>query len=268
MERSVDVVRRNNIMVRGEGARSIVFAHGYGCDLSAWRDSAPSFETDWRVVLFDHVGSGGSDLSAYDKVKYDSLHGYAADTIEVMEAAAPGGAVFVGHSVAAMIGMLAAIRRPELFHALVMVCPSPCYINDKDYVGGFSREDIDGLLEVLASNFLGWSRATAPLIMGNLERPALGEALTSSFCGTDPDIARQFARVTFLSDHREDLPKLSTRTLILQTQKDMIAPVEVGRYMQAAIPASELVIMEATGHCPHMSAPEETVDAIRRFLPR
>lgn len=262
------VLRRNNVKVSGDGSRAIVLAHGFGCDYNAWSAMVPDFERDHRVVLFDHVGAGGSDLSAYESAKYASFHGYVDDALEIIEALGLRDVVFVGHSAAATIGMLAAIKAPDRFHALVMVSPSPCFIDDGDYKGGFSREDIEGLIEVLDSNFLGWSRAMAPAIMGAPDRPELGETLTGSFCRTDPDIAREFARVVFLADHRADVPKCRTRSLVLQTQADMIAPVEVGHYMNRHLPDSELVLMEASGHCPHMSAPEETGRAIRGFLAR
>ena len=264
----MDVLRRNNVMVSGDGVRPIVFAHGFGCDYHAWSAMAPGFERDHRVVLFDHVGAGGSELSAYESGKYATFDGYVDDALEVIEALDLYDAVFVGHSAAATIGMLAASKAPGRFGAVVMVSPSPCFIDDGDYKGGFSREDIEGLVEVLDSNFLGWSRATAPAIMGTPDRPELGETLTGSFCRTDPDIAREFARVVFLSDHRADVPRCRTRCLVLQTQADMIAPTEVGHYMHRHLPDSELVLMEATGHCPHMSAPEETTGAIRSFLAR
>ena len=264
----MDVLRRNNVKVSGAGSRPIVFAHGFGCDYNAWSAMAPDFESDHRVVLFDHVGAGGSDLSAYESAKYATFDGYVDDAIEVMDALSLRDVIFVGHSAAATIGMLAAIRAPELFHSLVMVSPSPSFIDDGDYKGGFAREDIDGLIEVLDSNFLGWSRSMAPAIMGNPDRPDLGETLTGSFCRTDPDIAREFARVVFLADHRADVPRCRTRSLVLQTQADMIAPVEVGHCLHRTLPDSECVLMEATGHCPHMSAPEETMRAIRGFLAR
>jgi sigma-B regulation protein RsbQ len=257
---------RNNVLISGHGETTIVFSHGFGCDLTAWAEVSPAFNADARVILFDHVGSGHSDLSAYDAAKYASLDGYAQDVVELASDLALKDAVFVGHSVAAMIGMLAAIKAPGLFGRMVMVCPSPRYIDDDDYIGGFSRGDIDDLLQVLDSNFLGWSRATAPAIMGNAERPELSEALSDSFCRTDPDIAKAFARVTFLSDLRASVPLLDLPTLILQTRVDMVAPLQVGEYLRATLPHADLVLMEATGHCPHMSAPEETIAAIKRFL--
>ncbi len=262
----MDPLVRNNVQVAGRGEPAVIFAHGFGCDLHAWAKVAPAFEDRARVVLFDHVGAGASDRSAYDFTKYGTLHGYAEDVAEIAEALDLKQAIFVGHSVSGMIGMLAAQRVPGRIGAMIMLCPSPCYVDDGAYVGGFSRGDIDDLLEVLDSNFLAWSRSAAPAVMGNADRPELAEGLADSFCRTDPTIAKAFARVTFLSDHRADLPDLQTPTLILQTRQDMIAPMEVGAYMQASLPNSRLVIMEATGHYPHMSAPEETIEAISRYL--
>jgi sigma-B regulation protein RsbQ len=244
----------------------MVFAHGFGCDQNMWRFVAPAFEDDYRVVLFDHVGAGKSDPSAFSRSRYSTLSRYASDVLEICAELGLEGAVFVGHSVSAMIGVLAAIREPSRFSALILVGPSPCYLNDGDYRGGFEREDIDGLLESLESNYLGWSNAMAPVIMGNPDRPQLAEELTNSFCRTDPEKARVFARATFLSDNRADLPKLKTRSLILQCSQDRIAPEAVGRYLHAVLPESELVVLEATGHCPNLSAPEETIASMRAFL--
>jgi sigma-B regulation protein RsbQ len=263
----VSVIARNRVRVSGvDDGRPMVFAHGFGCDQEMWRLVAPDFAVDHRVVLFDHVGSGRSDLSAYDPAKYGSLDGYAADVVEICRELELDDVVFVGHSVSAMMGVLAAARAPELFGALVMVGPNPRYIDDGDYAGGFSREDIAALLESLDSNHLGWSAAMAPVIMGNPERPELTVELTNSFCRTDPDIARQFARVTFLSDNRADLPGVRVPTLVLQCTDDDIAPEVVGRYVHARVPGSVFTQLSATGHCPHLSAPEETTAAIRAFL--
>jgi sigma-B regulation protein RsbQ len=246
--------------------RPMVFAHGFGCDQEMWRLVVPSFAADHRVVLFDHVGSGRSDLSAYDPVKYGSLDGYAADVVEICRELALDDVVFVGHSVSAMIGVLAAARAPDVMGALVMVGPNPLYVDDGGYTGGFSREDIAALLDSLDSNHLGWSAAMAPVIMGNPDRPELTAELTNSFCRTDPDITRQFARVTFLSDNRADLPGVRVPTLVLQCTADAIAPEVVGRYVHAQVPGSVFTLLAATGHCPHLSAPEETAAAIRAFL--
>jgi sigma-B regulation protein RsbQ len=262
-----DVLTRNCVRVSGaDGGRPIVFVHGFGCDQEMWRFVVPDFEVDHRVVLFDHVGSGRSDLSAYDPRKYGSLAGYAADLVEICRELELTDVVLVGHSVSAMIGVLAEARAPELFGALVMVGPNPRYVDDDGYTGGFTRADVAALLESLDSNHLGWATALAPVIMGNPDRPELTEELTNSFCRTDPDIARQFARVTFLSDNRADLPGVRVPTLVLQCSQDVIAPEVVGRFVHEQVPGSVLTLLAATGHCPHLSAPEETTAAIRAFF--
>ena len=257
---------RHNAKVTGSGERAMVFAHGFGCDQNMWRFVAPAFERDFRVVLFDHVGAGGSDPSAYDPAKYSALGGYAGDVVELCRELGVRGGVFVGHSVSAMVGVLAAKRAPELFGDLVLVGPSPRYVDDGDYVGGFSEAQVHELLDLLDSNHMGWSRAMAPAIMGNADRPELAEELANSFCRTDPEIARRFARTTFLSDNRADLADVPARCLVLQCSEDVIAPREVGEYVHRRLPNSTLVVMAATGHCPNLSAPEETVAAIRAFL--
>jgi sigma-B regulation protein RsbQ len=254
------------VKVSGRGERAMMFAHGFGCDQNMWRFVAPHFEDRFRVVLFDHVGAGGSDLTAYDPEKYGDLQGYAQDVVEIARALDIAGGVFVGHSVSAMVGVLAAKAAPELFRDLVLVGPSPRYINEDGYVGGFDEAQIHELLDFLDSNHMGWSQAMAPVIMGNADRPELGEELTNSFCRTDPDIARRFARATFLSDNRADLEGVTTRALILQCSEDVIAPREVGEYVHRMLPNSELVILQATGHCPNLSAPDETVQAIAAFV--
>ncbi len=259
-------LRRNNVRVLGTGSQAMIFAHGYGCDQNMWRFIVPAFENDYQIVLFDHVGAGQSDLSAYNRNKYSSLRGYASDVLEICQELSLKDAIFVGHSVSAMIGVLAAIEEPSRFAKLILIGPSPCYVNDGEYVGGFSRGDIEGLLETLDSNYLGWSSSMAPAIMGNPDRPELGEELTNSFCRTDPEIAKHFARVTFLSDNRTDLPKLRTPSLILQCSQDLIAPEAVGHYLNRALAGSTLQVMKATGHCPHLSAPEETLSAMRAYL--
>jgi sigma-B regulation protein RsbQ len=263
----VDVVTRLNATMAGpETAPPMVFAHGFGCDQHMWRYVAPEFAHDHRVILFDHAGAGGADPSAYSPERHGTLDGYVDDVLDLCGELDLRDVVFVGHSVSAMIGVVAAAREPERFDALVLVGPSPRYIDDEGYVGGFSSEDIEELLGSLDSNYLGWSSAMAPVIIGNPDRPELGEELTNSFCRMDPEIARRFARVTFMSDNRADLPRVRARTLVLQCSEDVIAPRPVGDYVHAAIPGSELVVLSATGHCPNLSAPEETVAAIRRFL--
>ncbi|MFI1759411.1 alpha/beta fold hydrolase [Streptomyces sp. NPDC020571] len=265
----MDIERRNNVTVTGNPrGRAVVLAHGFGCDQNMWRLTVPALAEDYRVVLFDYVGAGRSDLSAFSENRYASLDGYARDVVEVCEALDLRDAVFVGHSVSAMIGVLATGMAPERIGALVMVAPSPRYIDDAGYRGGFSTEDIDELLESLESNYLGWSAAMAPVIMGNADRPELGEELTNSFCATDPDMARVFARTTFLSDSRDDLKAVTVPTLILECTQDVIAPREVGAFVHQTIAGSKLVTLDATGHCPHLSAPEATNGAITDFLAR
>lgn len=264
---SAGVLRRNNVSLSGDAtARPMVFAHGFGCSQEMWSIVAPHFEEDHRVVLFDAVGAGASDLSAYDPAKYDSLHGYADDLLEILETLDLHDVVFVGHSVAAMVGALAAARDASRFGALVLVGPSPRYVKDDGYPGPFERADIDGLLDALDANYLGWSETMAPVLMGNLDRPELSERLTASFCSVDPDVARHFARVTFLSDNRRDLEGVRTPTLVLQCSEDAIAPTPVGRYVHEHIPGSRFVQLAATGHCPNLSAPDELVEQIRSFL--
>lgn len=257
---------RHNIQVLGDGPATMLFAHGFGCDQNMWRFLAQEYATRYQVVLFDLVGSGASDLAAYDPIKYANLDGYASDVVEILREFGRGPALFVGHSVSAMIGMLANLQAPELFGAQLMIGPSPCYINDGDYVGGFTRSDIESLLETLESNYLGWSSTMAPAIMGAPDQPHLQDELTNSFCRTDPEIARQFARATFLSDHRAQLPQLTTPTLIVQCHDDMIAPRSVGEYMHRQLPRSTLAVIENVGHCPHLSSPSACSNAIDAFL--
>jgi sigma-B regulation protein RsbQ len=258
---------RNDVRVSGVlDGRPMVFAHGYGCDQNMWRFVTPDFEVDHRVVTFDHVGFGQSDLSAYDREKYNSLRGYAADVVEILREHRLSDVVFVGHSVSAMIGVLAYRQAPELFGALVMVGPSARYVDDGEYVGGFSRQAISELLDALDANHLGWSATMAPVIMGNPDRPELADELTASFCRTAPDVARQFARVAFLSDNRTDLPHVAVPTVVLQCSEDVIAPEPAGRYVHEHIAGSVFTQLAATGHCPNLSAPRETIAAIQGFL--
>jgi len=259
-------LKRNNVKVLGRGPRTMVLAHGYGCDQNMWRHIVPAFENDFRIVLFDHVGHGKSDASAFDRTRYGTLDGYADDVLAICEALAIREAVFIGHSVSSMIGILAAHKEPSRFASLVLIGPSPRYVNDGDYVGGFTREDIDGLLDFLDSNHLGWASTMAPVIMGNPDRPELSEELENSFCRTHPEIAKHFARVTFLADNRADLSEVRTACLIIQCASDTIAPPAVGEFVHARIPGSVLAVLPAAGHCPHLSAPQSTITAIRSFL--
>jgi sigma-B regulation protein RsbQ len=262
----LSIIHRHNVKEAGDGETVMVFAHGFGCDQNMWSSVAPAFEDRYRTILFDHIGAGGSDLSAYDPARYASLDGYADDVVDLCRALDVRGGVFVGHSVSAMVGILASKRAPELFESLVLVCPSPRYIDDADYVGGFSQAQVEELLDFLDSNHMGWSQAMAPAIMGNPDRPELGEELTNSFCRTDPDIAKRFARTTFLADNRADLQGVAARCLVIQCSEDVIAPQEVGEYVHRNLANSELVLLDATGHCPNLSAPEATIAAMKAFL--
>jgi sigma-B regulation protein RsbQ len=262
----MDVRNRNNVIVKGKGSQVIMFAHGFGCDQNMWRYVAPAFEENYKIVLFDHVGAGASDLSAFIPDKYDKLEGYADDIIEIATALQLRNIIFIGHSVSALMGIIASQKSPELFKSLVLVGPSPSYINDGNYIGGFTQLQIEELLESLDNNHLGWSIAMAPVIMGNPDRKELSQELANSFCRTDPAIAKHFARTTFLTDNRELLSAVNIPSLILQCSDDVIAPQAVGEYMHQQISGSQLVLMQATGHCPNLSAPEETIDAIMKFL--
>jgi sigma-B regulation protein RsbQ len=261
-----NVLARNNVKVFGRGSQPMLFAHGFGCDQNMWRYLTPAFEDDYRIVLFDYVGSGQSDLGAYDPERYSRLDGYAQDVLDVVEALDLKDIVFVGHSVSSMIGALAAIREPDRFSRLIMVGPSPRYINDVGYVGGFERADIEGLLDMMEKNYLGWASYLGPAIMQNADRPELGKELEASFCSTDPNIARRFAEATFFADNRADLPQVKTPSLIMQCAEDIVAPREVGEYLRRNLPASTMRLMRATGHCPHMSHPQETIEIMKEYL--
>jgi len=264
---NMDVLARNNVKVTGRGTTPMLFAHGFGCDQNMWRFIAPAFEDDYRVVVFDYVGSGRSHLAAYDPERYAALDGYATDVLDVCHALDLHDVVFVGHSVSAMVGVLAANREPERFAHLIMIGPSPRYLNEApDYVGGFERSDIEGLLETMDKNYIGWANHLGPAIMANADRPELGEELTASFCSTDPVIARRFAEATFFADNRADLPAVRVPALIMQCAEDIIAPPEVGAFVHRELGASTFRQMRATGHCPQMSAPEETIALMREYL--
>ncbi|XVJ71238.1 MAG: alpha/beta hydrolase [Rhizobacter sp.] len=259
--------RRHHVTELGSGLHTLVFAHGFGCDQSMWRDVVPAYQDRFKVVLFDFIGSSHSDTSAYDPQRYATLNGYAQDVLDICEALDLNQTVFVGHSASAMIGALASVSQPERFAHLVMVAPSPRYINDPpDYVGGFNRADIEGMLDMMEHHFVGWADATAPVIMKNDDRPQLKQTLGASFCAMDPAIALRWARAIFLADNRKDLPQIKTPSLIVQCTDDAIAPLSVGQYMHAQLPRSLLRVMKATGHCPHMSEPEEFIGVLDRYL--
>lgn len=260
------LMTRNNIHIHGQGRRPMVFAHGLGCDQTMWRMIARAFETDHKIVLFDHVGSGGSDRAAYDRSRYQSLQGYAEDLLELYAALDLRDSIFVGHSVSGMIGLLAANRAPERFSRLIMLGPSPRYLDDGGYVGGFGRGDIENLLKIMSMDYVAWSKQMAVAAMARPDRPELVNELTSSFANADPHIMRHFAEVTFLSDTRAELPHCQTPTLIMQCQNDIVVPLAVGEYLQHTLPNSRQVLMRATGHYPHLSAPDETIQVIRDYL--
>lgn len=262
----MDVLKRNNVRIFGEGDEVMMFAHGFGCDQNVWRHLTNAFKERFTLVVFDFVGAGQSDLSAYSAERYSTLDGYASDVLEIIEALNLRKVIFVGHSVSSMIGVRAAIHNPEYFSKLIFVAPSPYYINDGDYVGGLDKADLEALFVMMESNYLGWSSTMAPLIMGNPETPELGDDLTASFCATDPEIARQFARVTFFSDSRADLQKLTVPSITLQCKEDMLAPLHIGDYIHKHTPNNTLIILDATGHCPHLSAPAETIEAISCYI--
>jgi sigma-B regulation protein RsbQ len=257
---------RNNVRFSGRGTKVMLFAHGFGCDQSMWRFVAPAFEEDYRVVLFDYVGCGKSDWSAWNEDRYSSLRGYARDVLDIVEAFDLRDVVFVGHSVSAMIGMLASLEAPQRFSRLIQIGPSACYVNSGDYVGGFERKDIEGLLDLMEKNYVGWAAFLAPVVMKNTDREELAAELQSSFCATDPRVTRHFARVTFLSDNRDDITKVTVPSLILQCSEDAIAPECVGEYLHHALPGSSFRKMSATGHCPHMSHPAETIALMKEYL--
>jgi sigma-B regulation protein RsbQ len=262
-----EIRTRFHVRESGSGTQPMVFAHGFGCDQNMWRYITPAFEDEFRVVLFDYIGAGRSDLSAYDPERYATLDGYADDLLRICHALDLTRVILVAHSVSAMIGVLAANREPERFERLILVGPSPRYVNDPpDYVGGFDRADIEGLLDMMDRNFIGWANFLAPTVMANPERPELATELTESFCSTDPVIARRFAEATFFADNRADLPQVRVPALVLQCSEDLIAPAAVGEYVHRHMPGSTLRHLRATGHCPHMSHPEETVEAIREYL--
>jgi sigma-B regulation protein RsbQ len=262
----INILKRNNVHTSGHSEKVMLFAHGFGCDQSVWKDIIPAFENEYKIVVFDYVGAGKSDIAAYDKIRYSKLEGYAQDILDICHALDLKNIIFVGHSVSSMIGALAAIKEPGIFAKLIFVGPSPRYLNDNGYKGGYEKEDLDLLFKLMDEDYISWGNATAPAIMGNKGRPELGEELAVSFCTLDPEIAKQFARVTFLSDNRADLPLIPVESLTLQCREDILAPLEVGYFVNKNTSGNTLVILNATGHCPHVSAPGETIKAIKSYL--
>lgn len=262
-----DILARNNVKVRGQGQQTLLFAHGFGTDQSAWRQVAPAFESRYRIVLFDYVGSGNSDHGAYCAERYGTLSGYVQDVLDICDALDLRDVIWVGHSISSMIGVLASIREPQRFARLILVGPSPRYLNDPpDYEGGFERADIDELLDLMDRNYLAWASFLAPMVMQNPHQPELAQALEESFRRSDPAIARQFAKVIFLGDNRADLPRVTVPSLLLQCSDDATVPLCVGEYLHRHLPQSTLRVMGATGHCPHLSQPDETIRLIEEYL--
>lgn len=261
-----NILQRNNVTVSGKGEQVIMFAHGFGCSQNAWRRITSAFADDYKLILFDYVGAGKSDVSAYNKERYNSLEGYAEDILEISHELNIKDAVFVGHSVSAMIGALAAIKDPAVFKKLIFIAPSPYYINEPGYTGGFEKEDIEGLLELMEEDYVGWAKLLSPKLIGDANRTDLENEMEDNFCSTDNEIVKQFARTTFLSDNRKDLHNIPVESVTLQCSDDIIAPLEVGEYIKANTPNNKMILLKATGHCPHMSAPEETIAAIKSVL--
>jgi sigma-B regulation protein RsbQ len=261
-----NILKRNNVTITGKGDRVMLFAHGFGCSQDAWKRITPAFADDYKLILFDYVGAGKSDVKTYDKTKYSSLDGYAKDILEICEELKVNDAIFVGHSVSCMIGALASIKEPSFFSKLVFIAPSPSYLNEKGYVGGFEKEEIESIFELMDEDYIGWAKLMSPQIMGTPDKPELAEEMENNFCSTDHYIVKDFARVTFLSDNRKDLPNIPVESLTLQCTDDIIAPLEVGHYIHDNTPNNIMVILNATGHCPHMSAPDETIESMKAFL--
>lgn len=263
----MNVVERNNVRIIGEGEQTIICAHGFGCEQSMWQYIAPSFTEKYKLVLFDYVGAGLSDLSAYSTDKYATLDGYKQDVLDLVDGLQLENSIFIGHSISSMIGMLAAIERPEIFEKIIMIGPSPCYLNKSDgFQGGFEESDVWELLELMEINFSGWASYMAPTTMGDDATQELKDGLRDVFVSTNPKIAREFAEVTFFSDYRSRLSELTVPTLIVQCSEDSIVPLHVGEYLHENLGNSELKVMQAKGHYPHISHPVETVELITNFL--
>lgn len=268
LENHLNILNRNNVHVQDNNGPVLLYAHGFGCNQTMWNQVTPYFESTHRQVLFDYVGSGKSDLASFDAKRYSSLQGYAQDVLDVCDALGlSNGVTFVGHSVSCSVGLLASIARPELFDRLVLLGPSPCFLNHPpDYLGGFEREDLEGLLSLMDQNYIGWANYLAPVVSGETEAGALTGELSDSFCSTDPTVARVFAQTTFFSDNRADLPLVSRPCLILQHREDALAPLGVGEYMHAHLQGSTLKVLDVAGHCGHMSQPFLVAEAMRNYF--
>lgn len=267
MQTVQSVVVRNNVKIYGSGSTVIMLAHGFGCDQTMWRHLLPYLDDKYTVILFDYIGCGASDYTAYDKVRYSSLTGYAQDVLDICEALKLTKVNFIGHSVSSMIGMHAAIQSPDVFSKLAMICPSPCFLNfPPDYEGGFEKEDLEELINLMDKNYVGWANYLAPLVMGQDSDADLTKELETSFCSTDPKYAKPFAKATFFADDRALLSKLTLPTLILQSKHDNLASTAVGNYMNQIIPNAQLKIVDAHGHCLHMTNPLIVSSIVQEFV--
>lgn len=260
-------LKRHAITIEGTGDDLVLFAHGYGCDQTVWQRVRPAISALTTTVAFDITGAGLSDLSHFQPHgRHSSLEGYACDLIEVCEALDTRSITLVGHSVSAIIGVIAAVKKPDLFDSLVLVAPSACYLNLRDYQGGLDEQQLAGLMELMGSNFSNWADVVTPIIMGNPDRPALATELSHSFCRWNEAAAKHFAYLTFMSDCRSYLPLVKPDCLIIECIDDAIAPRSAVAHLHGALPRSAAVKLQAQGHCPHVSAPQETAQAITRHL--
>lgn len=262
----MEITKRNNVKIIGKGSQVIMFAHGFGADQNSWKGIIPAFIPDFKIILFDYVGSGNSDIGSYNASRYNNLSGYADDVIDICKALDLEDVIFVGHSVSSMVGVLASLKMPSLFKKIVFIGPSPRYINDEGYYGGMEEPDLEALLEMMDSNYLGWAGNMAPAIVGNADRPEHWENLSASFCATDPNIAKQFARVTFLSDNRKDLPLLKIPSLTIQCRDDILTSETVAKYILKHTPGNKMVLLDSTGHCPHLTDTDNVIKTIKEFI--
>ncbi|MYL23199.1 alpha/beta fold hydrolase [Halomonas alkaliantarctica] len=269
VDESAYIRRRNNVTVRGQGERTLMLAHGFGCDQKMWRFLIPRLERHYTLVLFDYVGSGNSDTSAFDVERYARLEGYAQDILDICEALSLKDVTLIGHSVSSIIGLIACETAPERFSRLVMIAPSPSFQNHPpDYYGGFEQEDLQDLLDLMDMNYIDWANYLAPLVMDKQNGDTLVNELSDSFCSIDPVAAKTFAQATFTADYRHILPDTPCPTLIVQSKHDALAPQHIGHYMHDVMPHSTLLMIDTVGHCPHMSHPRQVLDAVLDFLPQ
>ncbi|MEW6491595.1 MAG: alpha/beta hydrolase [Cyanobacteriota bacterium] len=260
------IMQRNNVQVLGDGPQTIIFAHGFGSDQMAWRHQVATFASDFRIILFDHVGAGKSDFSAYSPRRYSSIYSYADDLLDLCAELKLTKSILVGHSVSGMVSLLAALVEPDCFSQLIFISASPRYLNDVGYYGGFEQSDLDALYEAMSTNYYAWASGFAPIAMATQDKPELAKEFANTLAAIRPDIAQAVSRVIFQSDHRAELPRLKIPTVILQASDDIAVPPEVGQYMANVIPHSKLIKINAKGHLPHLSAPDVVTSAIAECL--